>query len=48
MPSPRVVVDNNLAVAYLLTRGPTTTRLFEAWADERFTYVVSLEIWCVT
>src|SRR5205823_4811761 len=44
MSAPRVAVDNNLAVAYLLTRGPTMTRLFEAWADERFTYIVSPEV----
>jgi hypothetical protein len=38
---PRAVVDNNLAISFLLTHGATMGELFGRWRKEQFVYVTS-------
>ena len=44
MPVPRAVIDSNLVISFLLTRGATLTRLFEHWRARRFVYLLSPSI----
>lgn len=37
----RAVIDTNLLVRYLLTRGPTLAQLISLWENERFVYLTS-------
>jgi putative PIN family toxin of toxin-antitoxin system len=41
VPGPRAVLDVNLSVSWLLTAGPTLSRVMDAWLAERFVYVTS-------
>jgi putative PIN family toxin of toxin-antitoxin system len=41
VPGPRAVLDVNLSVSWVLTAGPTLSRLFAAWSGDRFVALVS-------
>ena len=41
MPEPRAVLDVNLSISWVLTAGSTLSRVFVAWRDGRFVYLVS-------
>jgi putative PIN family toxin of toxin-antitoxin system len=41
VPGPRAILDNNLTFSWLLTAGPTISRVMAAWRAQRFIYVTS-------
>lgn len=40
----RVVFDANVLISFLLTRGPTISKIFKSWQDQEFTLLVTDEI----
>ncbi|MBI2611844.1 putative toxin-antitoxin system toxin component, PIN family [Candidatus Gottesmanbacteria bacterium] len=41
----RVVIDANVIVSFLLTRGETISSIFYAWEKEVFVMLINTEIW---
>ncbi len=40
----KIVLDANVLVSFLLTSGPTISKILKSWKDEKFTLLVSDEI----
>ncbi len=40
----RVVIDTNIIVSFLLTKGSTISAIFKAWEENKFTLLISDEI----
>jgi len=40
----RIVLDTNILISFLLTRGETLSSIFDAWETKKFTLLISEEI----